>query len=660
MAYELLTGERLFDGETVSHTLADVLRKEIDLTKLPAETPAAIVELLRRCLDRNLKNRLSYITEARIAIDQPSAPPAAPAKSSFWPWVAAALALTSAAFAFLYFNARKPQPPPLRTFSFAPQGFPADSVNHRAAISPDGRSVAYVAEGKLWLRSLDSESARVLAGTDGAYGPFWSPDSEQIGFTVPGELKKVDRSGGLPLLLAKVPDVFSGGSWSADGRTILFSVRRQGLLEIPSGGGTPKTVAAPPAKGDFFSPSYLPTAGGRRWVLASRAGSAGGGRREDQSVVLIELGVGERRVLRETGAHPVWSPQGYVLYQTNGNQAGFWALPFSPDDGGQTGEPIPLSQIGGGPSVSREGTLLWVDQAETRANQLTWRDRAGKKIGVPPIPPAGIRMVALSPDGSQVAWYATEQLDAEIWTADLTRGGRTRLTFSPGLDTFPVWSPDAKEVAFVSQRQGTSDVFVQGVQGTGEARGVVVGPGSDVPCDWSPDGSSILFFRPSAERKSTLWTVRRKTDGTFEAPVVWLQTPSLNVRGVYSPDGRNVAYASDESGAFEVYVRPVSGDGAKWQISTGGGVDPRWSRDGREIFYTRDDALLAARVGAANGTLRPESPVELFRNRAFARASRHWDAHPDGKRFLIAEDDETSPPGIHIIQNWTALLRQKR
>jgi Tol biopolymer transport system component len=271
-----------------------------------------------------------------------------------------------------------------------------------------------------------------------------------------------------------------------------------------------------------------------------------------------------------------------------------------------------------------------------------------------------IQWVALSPDGTQAAYVAADQGNVDIWIAEPARGLRTRLTFAPEADTFPVWSPSGKQIAFASQRNGNFDVFVRAANGVGEPRPAVVSPESEYPDAWSPDGTTLLINRVSPRTSNDLWMVKQKADGTFAPPTVWLQTAHNETHATFSPDGKYVAYDSDDSGRLETYVRPVGGDG-KWQISAVGGSNPRWSRDGREIFYTQGESLMATPVSVGGGTLRPGTPVELFRNRSFTDTVRVWDVHPDGKRFLVGEDDEADakPASIHVILNWPALLREK-
>ena len=654
--YELLTGQRLFDGETVSDTLADVLRKEIDLSNLPIDTSPAIRELLRRCLDRNLKNRLRDIGEARIAIENSGSPSvAAKPSSSRWPWVAAVLTLALATLAFVHFSESAPEPP-LRSFSFTPKALLATRFIRRAAISPDGRHVAYVAENKLGVRTLDSEQDRALEGTNGAEGPFWSPDSTHIGFAASGELKKVSLSGGSSFILAKLGGEFRGGAWSPDGRTIVVSIAGLGLVEVPSGGGVLKVVAQETG-GSYYSPFFLPSSGRNRLVVVGRPTVS------SQTLQLIDLDTGRNETLRRPGAFPAWSPDGYLVYQTDVDTPGAWALKLSPTTGKVQGDPMPVLNAGSDFSASADGTLLWVDSAVPLSRRLIWRDRSGKKLADTGLPTANfISVVDLSPDGTQVAYSVAEQGKGDIWIADLTRGVRTRLTFSPERDWFPSWSPSGQEIAFASENhEGNFGVFLQAASGGSEPRPVVVSSLQDYPSGWSPDGTTLLFGRQDPKTGFDLWTVKRKADGTFEPPAVWLQTPFNEVRAVFSPDGRHVAYSSNESGRLEVYVRPSGGAGGRWQVSAQGGHHARWSLGGREIIYQSNESLMAAPVSIEDRGVRPGVPMQMFRTRAVQPLFRSWDVHPDGKRFLIAEPEETEakPPSIHVIQNWRALLRQK-
>ena len=378
------------------------------------------------------------------------------------------------ALAFVHFTAKPPEPP-LRSFSFTPKGVPNLAGVRRAAISPDGRHIVYVAENKLWVRALASEQARTLEGTDGAEGPFWSPDSTQIGFASGGALKKVPLSGGIPLTLTKLGGRFRGGACSPDGRIILVSMVNQGLAEVPSGGGALKVVAPPLRGGTYYSPFFLPSSNRKRLVVAGK------GSLTSQTLDLVDLATGKSETLRAPGAYPAWSPAGYVLYQTGAQMPGIWALKLSPTTGKVEGEPVSVLNAGSEFSTSPDGTLLWVDAEIARRRQLTWRDRSGKKLVDPGLPSANFfTSVAVSPDGTQAAYAAAdEQGNQDISVADLVRGFRTRLTFNPEIDVFPVWSPTGQEITFMSGRQGNLDVFVQAASGSAEPRPAVVSPYGD-------------------------------------------------------------------------------------------------------------------------------------------------------------------------------------
>ncbi|MFN7935926.1 MAG: protein kinase [Bryobacteraceae bacterium] len=653
--YELLCGSRLFDGETLSHTLADVLRKDIDLAQLPADTPASIRELLRRCLDRNLKNRLRDIGEARIAIDNASAPPPPQAISkpatTRLPWAIAALAtFAAAALAYLLFSA-KPPAAALSSFSIPVKDAPNFTFTSRAAISPDGRHAVYISGGKLWARSLASEKPNLLEGTDGAEAPMWSPDSSQLAFVSGSQLKKVSLAlgGGAPVTLTRLKSDFRGGSWSHDGKSILFSTLSNGILEVSASRGEAKPIVQ--ERGNmYFNPFYLPTS--KRLIVA------GYGNLATQSLRLIDPATGSRQTIHPSGAFPAWSSQGYILFQIEPQTPGLWALKVDPNTGTPQGEPVPIVNTGSDFSASSDGSVLWMDSFLSRRRQFVWRDRSGQAI--PCLDTGAVsNFVNISPDGTQAAFPLLEPGKTDIHVTNLLTGVRNRLPSTAQGTLYPVWSPDGRELAVASSQDGQIDVSLQPVNG-GPRRPILNGPQAEFPTSWSPNGRTLLVTITGASTGSDIYTVTRNADGSFGPPTPWLQTPHAELNGAFSPDGRFIAFASDATGRREVYVRPASGQGTQWQISVNGGSNPRWSGDGH-LFFQDTTSLYAVPISISGDGFRPGTPVALFRTRIPLGPVRTWDIHPDGKRFLIAEPAETElePPSLHVILNWPALLQKQ-
>jgi serine/threonine-protein kinase len=650
--YEMVTGRRLFQGETVSDTLAAVLAKDVDIDGAPARTRA----MLCRCLDRDVHKRLGWIGEARRLLEEL---PESGGRIS-WRWLIPVMAAMALAAGFAGWLMRTPpasrdQPPV--AFSFTPEALDTRDYVRRAVISPNSRQIAFVAENKLWIRDMASERARAIEGSENAEGPFWSPDSTQIAFATGRDLKKVPVAGGMPFAFATLPSEYRGGTWGPDGQTIVVSTVGAGLSEVPVNGGALRTVASPHPSGSYYSPQFVPSSNQSRLILA------GMGNRAVQSVLLVDLKTGQSQILREQGAYPAWFPSGHIVFQTNARAPGLWAMRLSPSTGKVSGEPVAVLSSGSDFSASSEGTLTWIDAPGLGERRLVWRDRSGAKLGDAGSPHATLTTVALSPDGKKVAYSAAEQNHPDVWILDLERMVRTRLTFAPQNDAFPVWTPSGKEIVFTSfERSGDGDLYIQSADGTGEPRPVIAGPTSDFSHDWSPDGATLLFVRRDSKSGNDLWTIRRKSTGEFEQASPWLATPFTDHSPRFSPDGRYVLYESNESGRFEVYIRPFAGGGRR-QISSGGGADARWRRDGKEIFYIRGNALIAVPVSTGAGPLTSGAPVELFRSAGLDTSlSRPYEVAPDGKRFLISEpvgSEHSKPPAIHVILNWPVLLKQK-
>ena len=581
-----------------------------------------------------------------------------------WAWAVAAIAAVAAVaavvVAVLWMAASAPTvKAPLRRFAFTPSSL-SSAPYGRAVISPDGKHIVYLGaddEQRLWVRDVDREQPRELAGTEGALqsGLFWSPDSQFIGFAASNELKKVSVQGGPAITLCQRPGrIWEGGSWSHDGDSIVFSSGSGFPLlhEVPARGGEPKLLFEPETskKGPGNSqPHFLPSESGARSIVYNV------GSYTDREIVVKNLETGEWEVLAD-GAFPRYSSSGHILYQTAAFSPGLWALPFSLETLKPTGEAFPIAENGGDPSVAADGTLVYVDLLGAGQQQLVWRDREGKKLGVIGQPQDRIRFPALSPDGRQVAASSVENNNYDVWVHEVGRSLKRRLTFDAATDGRPIWSPSGKEIAFRSARgQGDDNIYIRPADGTGDPALLVGTPLEEKPNDWSRDGKYLLYEVRGEETGWDLWYLKRKGDGSGSESLPFLQTSFRETAAKFSPDSRFVAYSSDESGRNEVYVRPFPGGKRKWQVSANGGTQPRWRKDGKELFYVERDTLMAVAV-ATTPSFTSGAATRLFQDANLTREDLpRYDVSADGRQFVLPEPvagTEDKPPSIHIVQNW--------
>ena len=584
-------------------------------------------------------------------------------------WLVAALCFVALlALAFVHFRETPPEAP-VRRFSFSQEGLSA------ASISPDGRYIAFAVqtggESSLWLRALESEAAREIPGTDGARPVVsgWSPDSQSIVFATTPEIKRVSIDGGNPITLGQLPGTGPGGflgvSWSPDGDRIVFSSRGR-LWEIPARDGEPRVLLEREGAIRSRTPHFLPTDGGSEGLVYNTY-QLGANFDADSRIWVMDLETGERREL-VSGLEPIYSPDGYLIYQAAGlDETGLRALPFSLATLEPTGEafPFPISVGGIGASVSRDGTLVYLDSLTSGQQQLVWRGRLGERIGEIGQPQAAISEPALSPDGKLVAVSASEgSSPGDIWIHDISRSLKTRLSFAPEDESLPVRSPDGKQIAYSHRHSGQSDVVVKPADGSGEAQPLVSTEAREDICDWSADGTRILYEVRDPKTGSDLWYLERKPDGSGYESHPFLQTPFNEQGARFSPDGRFVAYCSNESGEVGVYVRPFPQGGARWQVSSGEGRQPRWRRDGKEIFYVEGDTMIAVSVSTRAG-FSVGKAARLFQNPNLPYPSGgfafRYDVSPDGQRFVLREpvDTEDSQPAIRVVLNWFEEFRDR-
>jgi serine/threonine protein kinase/Tol biopolymer transport system component len=669
--YEMLTGRRAFEGEDVSDTLAAILRGAPDWAALPADTPTLIRALLRRCLERDRNRRLADASTAIFVIDEcASASDRKSLASSgrnrwLWPGVATALAAALLTLAIVHFRETPPAPPRLMRLQVT---MPDGVIPLRGAVlSPDGHAMAFPSVGtdgirRLWVRSLDSTDARLLPGTEGIFGtrPFWSPDSRFLAFEDAGKLKKLDVAGGQAQTLCDVPVNVLGGSWNRDG-VILFGNNAGGLMRVSDAGGTAIPVTASARSTMVFDsfPSFL--ADGRHFLYSH---SERNGTSQSRGIYLGELGLKPEEQSRTplvadaiVGSFARSSDlRPYVLFLRDNT---LFAQPFDDRQLQVTGEAVPVAeQVGlfnGDAMFSASDSEALIYRAGlARPARLTWFDRNGKTLDTV-TEPIDAMTVAVSPDGTRAA-VRERSTRRNALLVDLARGVTTRLTADIGSGL--IWSPDGTRVAY----QAVGGIYQRAANGTGVPELLLQLKETILEVtDWSPDGRFLLYTSARADARGDLWML--PLDGERK-PVPILQSESNEIDAHISPDLHWVAYASDESGTVEIYVRSFSARSAagnsipegKWLISKGGGTAPRWRRDGRELFYLGSDGRVMAVEIAITPAFQPGIPKALFQVPAGAAV---WDVAADGTRFLLPAlaADATRAP-FTLVLNWTQQLRR--
>jgi serine/threonine protein kinase len=655
--YELLTGKRLFAGETVSHTLAAVLTLNPDLTVLPPATRT----LVKRCLEKDPKRRLRDIGDAFLSEEPPAVPTTTHSSKWLIPGLAAAV-LAAGAIGWSLRPVPKPPELPPRVFTVPTPG--TDTVNSvnivesNSTISPNGRYIAFVKDSSLWIRDLAIEQPRIVDGVSRPYALFWSPDSKHIGFMQELDIKTAPVDAGPPRRVATLDGRPRAAAWSLDGTTILIcSGTGKRLLQVSASGGpgTPLQAWTPPADKYLTSISFVPSAKGERILVGGLGNSAA------QDIIIVNLESGKERNLG-SGHYPVYAGNNSILYQTENDLSALRMLRFHPDTWEQIGDSTAVLASAWRPAVSAEETLVWMDPPFdiSQKRQLAWRDRTGRRLVSVGGPEQRLQSLELSPDGLRAAFSATDGTNRDVFIFDLARSVRTRLTNDPEFDGAPVWSPDGKEIAFRSSRTGLGDVYIQAADGSTPPTVAVAGPQADFPRAWSPDGKTILFVRQTGDSGFDLWATERRPDGSFGPPTPFLQSNSDQNQPAFSPDGRYVVYASYESGRSEIYVRAFPSGAERIQVSTDGGAFPRWSANGKEIFFLKDDTMISVPV-SLQPVFQARPQVELFRLRGLAGVYAPFDVTADGQRFLISEPSDSTDPkptSLHIIQNWRGLLKQ--
>jgi serine/threonine protein kinase len=679
--FEMLTATRPFEGETVSDALAAVIRGEPDWPLLPSNTQHTIRKVLQRCLKKDPKQRLQAIGDARIAIEevlsgdsQDLGPPVEirpPAWRRVLPWAVFAAVTFAAVFAAVYFM-HKPQSSPVIVSQIPSPpntNFVFTGINPGPLIlSPDGERVAFSAvssDGRqlIWVRPLSSAAAKPLDGTDGATFPFWSPDSRSLGFFANGSLNRIDVSGGPPLALCDVA-IGRGGTWGVDG-TILFTPNVSSpVFRIAASGGSPQAVTNLNASMNERShrwAQFLPD--NKHFLFFAQTAVVGTG-----SIYVASIDGGEPKFIMHNDSNAVYSLPGYLLFV---HQGIFMAQRFNASRLRLDGDAVPLIEHVGVNSVisralfavSETGIMVYQAGNPTgETDRLVWYDRTGKQIEATGT--SGLYLEpSVSADSNKLAISGLPEGtgNLSIWVLDIARSTKTRLTFSQWSDRQPDWAPDGKSIAFISNRNGPPRIYLTASDGTGTPAALTTDGASEFMPRFTGDGRYLLFERLAEQPNSRREIWAAPLSGDRKAfPVIQSQydvfAPSLSF------DGKWLAYESREAGRPEICVIPFLHGTGKWEVSTAGGLQPRWRRDNSELFYlSMDNKITSAEITQQGSSLLIGKVQSLFQvNPVPSAGGSQYDVTGDGKKFVVASLSlsQASEP-LTLVVNWPALMKQK-
>jgi eukaryotic-like serine/threonine-protein kinase len=674
--YEMVAGKRPFAGKSQISLASSILESDPQpLNSLQPQTPAALEHVIKTCLQKNpgerylaahdIKLELRWIASERPAVAASSAtPPEAGKTRERFFWAAGILIVFAfSLFGGAFLNRSQPQQstrtvidPPEKTTLALNGDFAGPPV-----LSPDGKNLAFVATGSdsktlIWLRAMNSLQAHPLAGTDGATFPFWSPDGRSLGFFAEGQLKTTDLNGGAPVVLCEA-QFGRGGAWGREGVIIFSPSTLTPLMRVSASGGTPQplTKLDPALHTSHRWPFFLPD--GRHFLYLgvhhdpSKSGN--------NAIYYASVDGKENRILFRSLSNAIYS-SGYLLF-ARGDQ--LMAQPFDPDRGKLSGEP---ETVGGGvvndvstwhidASASSDG-LVVLGSGGAPDMQLVWMDRAGKQIATVADMLANLQTARISPQGDRLTLQIDNGVN-DIWVLDLARGVRTRFTFGPVANMYPVWSPDGKWIVYTSDRNGKSNLLRKHSDGSGAEELLLTDQQVMTASDWSRDGKYIIYSRGALGSQSAIWAL--PVEGERKPWLVVPENASVD-NGSLSPDGRWLAYSSTESGVPQIYVVPFRGGQGKWQVSSQSGTQPKWSRDGKELFFFQITGLVvtAVPVKETNGALEFGNAQPLARNPAWVAGFDAYDVSPDGKKILLHMISQAVNQSLTVITNFPAELKK--
>jgi serine/threonine protein kinase/Tol biopolymer transport system component len=676
VVYEMATGKKAFEGKSQASLIAAILEREPPaMSSLQPMTPPALDRVVRKCLRkdpderwqsaRDVTDELKWIAEAgsQVTLASTEATKHKQRLGRRELIIGAGTLLSGAAIASVATWSLKPTPsqPVTRTVINLPPGQQLAGLENGPAVafSPDGTRLVYIARQggsqQLYLRAMDSPEATPIPGTEGGVNPFFSPDGLWVGFFAGGTLKKVSVGGGLALSLGVASNP-AGASWGSQGIIAFAPTTISVLQQVSDAGGAPQPLTH--LKGGEIThhwPEYLP--GGKALLFATSGNAASWA---NPVVAVQPIGTGERRDLVEGATSPSYAPSGHLVYARVGS---LMAVPFDPQRLTLTGAAIPVvegvlqSPATGAAqySFSSTGSLVYVSggvQAPER--KLVWVNRNGAEELLAAEAHAYV-VPRLSPDGRGLAVSITDK-EAQIWQYNFSRETLTRMTFEGNNNLVPVWTPDGKRIAFNS---ASNSILWQLADGSGGPERLTTGEYLRAPSSWSPDGQLLAFFEVNPVTQRDIWVLQMR-DRKVQP---FLRTQFDEAVPRFSPDGHWLAYISNESGRYEVYVQPYPGPGGKWQISTDGGTEPVWNPNGRELFYRSGDKMMVVDISTQSGFVAGKSRM-LFERR-YERASfpsSNYDVSPDGQRFLMiksVEQAETVPTQINVVLNWFEELKRR-
>jgi Tol biopolymer transport system component len=680
--YEMVTGRRLFQGEDLTDTLAAVVREKPDLSAAPAAVRAA----LEKCLEKDPRKRLRHISGFGLLLE--GAPPErtavvssqSKARYAWIPWAPAAVAAVAlAAIAFVHFRETEPE---LRAILFSLEAPPGTTfVNQYGgfASSPDGRYVTFSARTQgtpqLWLKPLDSLVARPLPGTEGGNFPTWSPDSKSLAFHQAGKLKRIEIAGGAPLTLGDCADdaVSPTGTWNRDGIILFGSAAGLQRVSASGGGATLLTKTDPSRKETGHGyPQFLTDGNRFLYFIASSDPNL-------QGVYVGSLGdPTHRQQIIRTAAKAVFVPgrgtiPHYLLWMQDQT---LLAQRFDPAALKLEGDPVSVAEeVGLNPNpalniraafwASDAGLLIYFAAPALRKRATVWMSKDGKQLGTA-APEDTFNRIAIAPNGERVALVRTEmqggKANADIWVREFARNVMPRLTFDPSADDFPAWSPNGKQIAFsASHDGGVLQIYRKETSGAGKEERLTEGPNPKILLDWSKDGKYLLYREQDPMTGRDLMALPLDGD---RKPIVVVKTQFQESTGAISPDGRWVAYASNDSGMNRLYVQAFPGiagaPAGHWQVSTGSAYDVKWPRDGEIYYQSQDGKVMAVAVQTGPQGVRADTPRELFSVDFQSGGLHEFDVTPDGQRFLLIVNPRTdaSAERLTIVSNWKATLRK--